>query len=159
MLHVYAIRDFFLAAYRVINILIDFITITFYIYFLQDEDNCTTCFSEGKCSPSISCIHDIICSHNINASQEAAILNCVGLRDCCHQNTVKLIWGPPGTGKTKTLGLLLFALLKMKCRTLTCAPTTSAVLEVTKRLLRLVRESLEYDTNGLGDIIDRKSVV
>jgi senataxin len=41
----------------------------------------------------------------------------------------------------------------MKCRTLTCAPTTSAVLEVTKRLLRLVRESLEYDTNGLGDII------
>lgn len=139
--------------YRVINLLIDFITITFYIYFLQDEENCTTCFSEGKRSPSNSFICDIISSYNLNNSQEAAVLSCVGLRDCYHQNTVKLIWGPPGTGKTKTVGLLLFVLLKIKCRTLTCAPTNSAVLQVTTRLLSLVRESLEYDTYGLGDII------
>lgn len=139
--------------YRVINLLTDFITITFYIYFLQDEENCTTCFSEGKCSPSNSFICDIISSYDLNNSQEAAVLSCVGLRDCYHQNTVKLIWGPPGTGKTKTVGLLLFVLLKIKCRTLTCAPTNSAVLEVTKRLLSLVRESLEYGTYGLGDII------
>ncbi|XP_065635650.1 helicase sen1 [Quercus suber] len=118
-----------------------------------DEENCTTCFSKGKCSPSNSFICDIISSHNLNNSQEAAVLSCVGLRDCYHQNTVKLIWGPPGTGKTKTVGLLLFVLLKIKCRTLTCAPTNSAVLEVTKRLLSLVRESLEYGTYGLGDII------
>ncbi|KAM4124279.1 hypothetical protein ACB094_01G218800 [Castanea mollissima] len=139
--------------YRVINLLIDFITITFYIYFLQDEENCTTCFSEGKRSPSNSFICDIISSYNPNNSQEAAVLSCVSLRDCYHQNTVKLIWGPPGTGKTKTVGLLLFVLLKIKCRTLTCAPTNSAVLEVTTRLLSLVRESLEYETYGLGDII------
>jgi senataxin len=66
---------------------------------------------------------------------------------------VKLIWGPPGTGKTKMVGLLLFSLLKLKCRTLTCAPTNIAVLEVTSRLLRLVTDSLEYKTYGLGDIV------
>ncbi|KAK9989209.1 hypothetical protein SO802_029448 [Lithocarpus litseifolius] len=118
-----------------------------------DEENCTTCFSEGKCSPSNSVICDIISSYYLNNSQEAAVLSCVGLRHCYHQNTVKLIRGPPGTGKTKTVGLLLFVLLKIKCRTLTCAPTNSAVLEVTALLLSLVRESLEYDTYGLGDII------
>ena len=74
-------------------------------------------------------------------------------RECNHQNTVKLIWGPPGTGKTKTVGVLLFSLLRMKCKTLTCAPTNTAVLEVTQRLLKNVIESLEYDTYGLGDVV------
>lgn len=66
---------------------------------------------------------------------------------------MKLIWGPPGTGKTKTVGSLLFSLLKKRCGTLTCAPTNVAVLEVTSRFLRLVMESLEFFTYGLGDII------
>ena len=66
---------------------------------------------------------------------------------------MKLIWGPPGTGKTKTVGSLLFSLLKRKCRTLTCAPTNVAVLEVTSRFLRIVIESLDYHTYGLGDIV------
>jgi len=112
-----------------------------------------TCFSKGKNSPAPSDLQDIISSYNLNGSQEAAVLSCIGMRDCNHQNPVKLIWGPPGTGKTKTVGVLLHALLKVKCRTLTCAPTNIAVLEVTTRLLRLVRESLEYDTYGLGDIV------
>lgn len=77
------------------------------------------------------------------------------MRDCYHQNSVKLIRGPPGTGKTKTVGSILFSLLKMKCRALTCAPTNIAVLEVTTRLLRLVREKQtpENDSYGLGDIV------
>ena len=90
---------------------------------------------------------------DLNDSQKDAILSCLETRKCNHQNTVKLIWGPPGTGKTKTVGSLLFCLLKMKCRTLTCAPTNTAVLEVTQRLLKNVTESLEYDTYGLGDIL------
>ena len=73
----------------------------------------------------------IISSSNLNESQEDAIVSCIGLSECQHQSTVKLIWGPPGTGKTKTGGLLLFSLLKLKCRTLTCAPTNIAVLQVT----------------------------
>ena len=94
-----------------------------------------------------------IYTSDLNDSQKDAILSCLETRKCNHQNTVKLIWGPPGTGKTKTVGSLLFCLLKMKCRTLTCAPTNTAVLEVTQRLLKNVTESLEYDTYGLGDIL------
>ncbi|KAB1211384.1 putative ATP-dependent helicase C29A10.10c [Morella rubra] len=115
------------------------------------DGNCTACFSKGKCSPVPSCLRDIICSYN--DSQKSAVLSCISMRDCSHHSTVKLIWGPPGTGKTKTVGLLLFSLLKMKCRTLTCAPTNNAVVEVTTRLLGLVKDTLEYDTYGLGDII------
>jgi DNA replication protein DnaC len=111
------------------------------------------CFSKGKNSPAPSCIHSMISSYNLNDSQEAAVLSCIGMRDCNHQNPVNLIWGPPGTGKTKTVGVLLHALLKMKCRTLTCAPTNIAVLEVTKRLLSSAKYSLGYDTYGLGDIV------
>ncbi|KAJ6752700.1 P-LOOP CONTAINING NUCLEOSIDE TRIPHOSPHATE HYDROLASES SUPERFAMILY PROTEIN [Salix koriyanagi] len=91
------------------------------------------------------------CTHCL--SEEDAIVSCIGLSECQHKSTVKLIWGPPGTGKTKTVGKLLFSLLKLKCRTLTCAPTNIAVLQVTSGLLKLVTESLEYDTYGLGDIV------
>jgi senataxin len=72
--------------------------------------------------------------------------------NCYHANT-KLIWGPPGTGKTKTVACLLFSLLKLKTRTLTCAPTNTAILQVATRLHSLVMDSLEYDTYGLGDIV------
>jgi senataxin len=129
------------------------ITDVLYIYSKQDDENCMTCFSKGKSSPAPSDLQGMINSYDLNDSQEAAVLGCIGMRDCNHQNPVKLIWGPPGTGKTKTVGVLLHALLKMKCRTLTCAPTNIAVLEVATRLLRLAKDSLEYDTYGLGDIV------
>jgi senataxin len=94
-----------------------------------------------------------ICSSDLNDSQKEAVLSCLVTRKCNHQNTVKLIWGPPGTGKTSTVGLLLFSLLRLRCRTLTCAPTNIAVLEVAQRLLKNVTKSLEYGTYGLGDVI------
>jgi len=81
------------------------------------------------------------------------VLSCIAARECSHKNTVKLIWGPPGTGKTKTASSLLFALLKRRCRTLTCAPTNVAVLELTSRFIRLAMKSLDYLTYGLGDIV------
>ncbi|XP_073152522.1 uncharacterized protein [Henckelia pumila] len=98
------------------------------------------------------------CSHSIDSmglgdSQKAAVLNCVTTTKCLHQNTVKLIWGPPGTGKTKTISVLVASLLRMKCRTLTCAPTNVAVLGVAKRLMSLLSGTLKYDTYGLGDIV------
>ncbi|KAL4593865.1 hypothetical protein ACB092_05G294900 [Castanea dentata] len=113
---------------------------------------CTT-FSERSCSTAYADTRSIICFSDLNDSQKDAVLSCLETRECKHQNTVKLIWGPPGTGKTKTVGVLLFSLLRMKCRTLTCAPTNTAVLEVTQRLLKNVTESVEYDTYGLGDIV------
>ncbi|KAL5700840.1 hypothetical protein ACHQM5_026243 [Ranunculus cassubicifolius] len=56
-------------------------------------------------------------------------------------STVRLIWGPPGTGKTKTVSTLPYNLLKMKCRTLSCAPTNVAITELAARVLKLVRET------------------
>ncbi|XP_030969310.1 helicase sen1-like isoform X3 [Quercus lobata] len=114
---------------------------------------CTSCNSENNCSTTYADVRSRICSSDLNDSQKAAVLSCLETRKCNHQNTVKLIWGPPGTGKTKTVGSLLFCLLRMKCRTLTCAPTNTAVLEVTQRLLKNVTDSPEYDTYGLGDIL------
>jgi len=74
---------------------------------------------------------------------------CLHKIHCDHKSTVELIWGPPGTGKTKTISTLLFKLLRMGCRTLTCAPTNAAITEVASRTLKLVKESFERD-NGIG---------
>jgi senataxin len=120
---------------------------------VQVGENCTVCFPREKYSVVVSSLGAVIRSFSLNNSQEEAVLNCIAARECYHKNIVKLIWGPPGTGKTKTVGSLLFALLKRNCRTLTCAPTNVAVLEVTTRFLRLVMDSFEYITYGLGDIV------
>ncbi|KAL7143772.1 hypothetical protein ABFS83_08G214400 [Erythranthe nasuta] len=117
------------------------------------EEKCTLCsFTETE-SLRVSKSRENINSFGLNDSQKAAVLNCIALTECRHENRVKLIWGPPGTGKTKTVASLLFALLKMKCRTLTCAPTNIAVVGVTRRLMSCLSGTLEYDTYGLGDII------
>jgi senataxin len=78
----------------------------------------------------------------LNESQNNAIRDCLSSIHCDHNSTVKLIWGPPGTGKTKTLGTLLYVLMKMKYRILVCAPTNVAIKEVASRVLNIVRESL-----------------
>ncbi|CAA7045964.1 unnamed protein product [Microthlaspi erraticum] len=98
---------------------------------------------------------DIIRSAKLNSSQETAIMGCIKTRNCSHKNTVKLIWGPPGTGKTKTVATLLFALLNLKCKTVVCAPTNTAIVEVTSRLLALFKEtsSSEHATYGLGSMV------
>ncbi|OIV95691.1 hypothetical protein TanjilG_01485 [Lupinus angustifolius] len=116
-------------------------------------ENCAQCFSSERYNIDVSILGAIIRSFDLNKSQEDGIVSCLAARECSHKNTVKLIWGPPGTGKTKTVGSLLFCLFKRKCQTLTCAPTNVAVLEVITRFLRLVMESLDYHTYGLGDII------
>nr|VDD53076.1 unnamed protein product [Brassica oleracea] len=45
---------------------------------------------------------DMIRSANLNSSQESAISSCLETRNIRDKTCVKLIWGPPGTGKTKT---------------------------------------------------------
>ncbi|KAK4841808.1 hypothetical protein QYF36_010824 [Acer negundo] len=96
----------------------------------------------------------------LNDSQTKAVSTCLSRMHCNHKSNVDLIWGPPGTGKTKTVSILLFNLLKvMKCRTLVCAPTNVAITEVASRVLKLVKESSEGDAGRdilscpLGDIL------
>ncbi|KAK7316642.1 hypothetical protein RJT34_00257 [Clitoria ternatea] len=95
-------------------------------------------------------------SSDLNESQSKAISACLsGL--CSHNSTIKLIWGPPGTGKTKTLATLLFGLLKMKYRILVCAPTNVAIKEVASRVLSIVRKSLSGQSGdcscSIGDML------
>ncbi|KAG5545647.1 hypothetical protein RHGRI_017957 [Rhododendron griersonianum] len=95
----------------------------------------------------------------LNESQGEAIMASLHGIKCSHKSTVELIWGPPGTGKTKTVSVLLFTLLRMNCRTLICAPTNTAINEVASRVLKLVRESSEAESEKqaffcpLGDIL------
>ncbi|CAH2071519.1 unnamed protein product, partial [Thlaspi arvense] len=100
-------------------------------------------------------VTDMIHSANLNSSQESAILSCLETRNDCGKTSVRLIWGPPGTGKTKTVATLLFALLKLRCKTVVCAPTNTAVVEVASRLLALCKESSssEHSTYGLRNIV------
>ncbi|XP_056844393.1 uncharacterized ATP-dependent helicase C29A10.10c-like isoform X2 [Raphanus sativus] len=98
---------------------------------------------------------DMIRSANLNSSQESAISSCLETRNLRDKTCVKLIWGPPGTGKTKTVATLLFALLNLGCKTVVCAPTNTAVVEVASRLMVLFNgsSSSEHSTYGLGDIV------
>ncbi|RWR84618.1 helicase sen1-like protein [Cinnamomum micranthum f. kanehirae] len=99
-------------------------------------------------------LHEELLSFGLNESQMDAVLTSLYARQCSGKHSVKLIWGPPGTGKTKTVSVLLWALLQMKCRTLTCAPTNVAVREVASRLVRLVGESCPTrDYCSLGSIL------
>ncbi|VYS61904.1 unnamed protein product [Arabidopsis thaliana] len=76
-------------------------------------------------------------------------------REIRDKTSVKLIWGPPGTGNTKTVATLLFALLTLSCKTVVCTPTNTAVVAVASRLLALFKESssTEHSTYGLGNIV------
>ncbi|KAK9106425.1 hypothetical protein Syun_022436 [Stephania yunnanensis] len=84
----------------------------------------------------------------LNESQAGAVHHCLSTTQCRHRFALELIWGPPGTGKTNTLSILLWFLLQMKCRTLACAPTNVAIKEVASRVLRLVKESVDVDLMG-----------
>lgn len=117
---------------------------------LNGIENCQNC-SRGASGMLLSLTgRSILNSQHLNESQENAVSSCVNM---CHHKATNLIWGPPGTGKTKTLACLLFRLIELKHRTLVCAPTNNAVLQVASRLHSLVNGSLGYDTYGLGDIV------
>ncbi|KAI9218866.1 AAA domain-containing protein, partial [Blastocladiella britannica] len=72
--------------------------------------------------------------HNLNQPQARAVLAAVT------SPGITLIQGPPGTGKTKTILGLVGAFLRKTKAVLVCAPSNAAVDEVTKRLLRGVKD-------------------
>ncbi|WVZ86865.1 hypothetical protein U9M48_033584 [Paspalum notatum var. saurae] len=95
----------------------------------------------------------------LNASQTDAILSCV--KAAWHDggaSKFSLVWGPLGTGKTKTISVLLLLLLKSqaktKCRVLTCAPTNTAISQVASRLLALWKQHGAAEDGGChGDLL------
>ncbi|KAL5102073.1 hypothetical protein RYX36_006400 [Vicia faba] len=117
------------------------------------EQNCPACLSGMNFSRAYSRVKALIKAQNLNKSQEDSVASCLHMNKCHHNDPIKLIWGPPGTGKTKTVASMLFCLLKLRIRTVTCAPTNTAVLAVASRLHNIAKDSLEHGSYGLGDIV------
>lgn len=92
----------------------------------------------------------------LNDSQANAILTCLATVRCHHKASIELICGPPGTGKTRTLSVMLVELLHKKCRTVTCTPKDVTTARVASYLVKLVQESSKNGFDGfcpLGDIL------
>nr|KYP39275.1 Helicase SEN1 [Cajanus cajan] len=122
----------------------------------KDEvEECCSCSSLAD-NLRYDCSYQRLLS-DLNESQKKAISACLSGLNCNHNSVVKLIWGPPGTGKTRTLATLLFALMKMKYRVLVCAPTNVAIKEVATRVVNIMKEahSKEYGDLlcSLGDLL------
>lgn len=122
---------------------------------LQDEGCHNPCGSNHH-----GCLSEDLCmeiSSSLNPSQYEAVLASLQAMQREQMSQVQLVWGPPGTGKTKTLGTLLLFLRKMNIRTLICAPTNVAITEVADRLLELITNISSRDSGEtsdcLGDIL------
>nr|GEX60003.1 UvrD-like helicase, ATP-binding domain, P-loop containing nucleoside triphosphate hydrolase [Tanacetum cinerariifolium] len=129
---------------------------------LREDDDFTVKRSCNICSTGYDSIlsqYDPYLLVNLNESQRAAITVALCKTQCCHVSTVEQIWGPPGTGKTMTVSVFLFILLQMYRRTLVCAPTDVAIIQLASCVLRLVRESCKITTASgdyfypVGDVV------
>ncbi|KAL2459870.1 uncharacterized protein Fot_54614 [Forsythia ovata] len=122
-----------------------------------DEEVCELCALQGDKQLNIKSEPTVL--SNLNESQNEAIAASILRMQCDHKPSVQLIWGPPGTGKTRTLSFMLFSLFKMSVRTLVCAPTNVAITDLASRVIKLMRESFEvgsekgFITCPLGDIL------
>lgn len=107
---------------------------------------------------SIPYLNEKLMPTSLNQSQRYAVISIISAVCCNHSNLLKLIWGPPGTGKTKTVSTTLWALRSFKFRTLMCSPTNISVVGVCHRYLQVSKDfDGNADTDGLpcslGDIV------
>jgi senataxin len=119
---------------------------------LKEMVDTSLCSQISECSARRSVDGLGLEKFNLNDSQLNAIADCVSAMEN-YLPSLKLIWGPPGTGKTKTISTILWAMLIKGLRTLTCAPTNTAVLEVASRIVRLVGETSDISGCFLNDIV------
>ncbi|XP_015697335.1 uncharacterized protein LOC102717830 isoform X2 [Oryza brachyantha] len=114
-------------------------------------------YATGHCKYCRSKTHDEIkddlCNFKLNDSQLDAVASGISASECCHNSSVGLIWGPPGTGKTTTVAVMLHMLLMKEKRILACAPTNMAVLQVASRLIELIGDFSSSRRYSFGDIV------
>ncbi|KAJ0719210.1 putative TPR and ankyrin repeat-containing protein [Helianthus annuus] len=119
------------------------------------KECCNICPFDGNFSQEF----DSDLFDKLNESQVGAIRAALSKTECCHGSFVEQIWGPPGTGKTTTVSVLLFILLQMNRRTLTCAPTNVAIVQVASCVLNLLKRSSNTRTESgeffycIGDVL------
>jgi hypothetical protein len=118
----------------------------------QDEEHRGADFDSSELGYRVSQLCE---AKNLNQSQRTAVMDVV-LGDQRPRSSVKIIEGPPGTGKTSTVVAMLLALAGRSRRALVSAPTNVAVSEVALRLLRELQtagsEMPGWRTLGIGDI-------
>ncbi|KAM7258275.1 hypothetical protein ACFE04_014016 [Oxalis oulophora] len=111
------------------------------------EKNCSLC--SERSSPSwVDEFKTAVCSE-LDDCQIVSVLSSLNKLQCEHESFVELTLGPPGTGKTRTLSVLLCTLLRTNKRTLVCAPTNVAVAELAIRVRKLVKKSLPCSLSGI----------
>lgn len=123
---------------------------------LQDDNSCGLCTMQM--GDSIQYLNGKLMQSSLNQSQRHAVIAIISAVCCKHSNLVKLIWGPAGTGKTKTVSTTLWALKSLKFRTLMCSPTNISVAGVCHRYLQAFKDFNGHaDKDGLpcslGDIV------
>ena len=50
------------------------------------------------------------------------------------ENDIKIIWGPPGTGKTQVLNAIIIMALNSNQKVHICAPSNAAIDEILSRI-------------------------
>ncbi|XP_062185855.1 uncharacterized protein LOC133889346 [Phragmites australis] len=121
------------------------------VHYPLEKDNLQKC-TKGVGSIDSMEIWTKLSTMELNNSQNDAVLNCVSAMHCNSSSSFSFIWGPPGTGKTKTISVLLWLMREINHGTLTCAPTNLAVKQVASRFLRLIKER-SFDASCLGDVL------
>ncbi|CAN6464154.1 unnamed protein product [Victoria cruziana] len=123
----------------------------------MENSLCESCSSRPEAVTGLNLLAGLE-SFGLNNSQMTAVRSAVSSIRCDHSCSIELIWGPPGTGKTKTLCSILCAALSMKCKTVICAPTNIAIREIVTRTIHLVKSSRkerkgQHESFTVGDMV------
>jgi hypothetical protein len=127
-------------------------------------DNALALF--GKRAPTIAPRELLLDHASLNRSQRAAV-------QLCSDSSLAFVWGPPGTGKTVTLGHIVAELLARGSRILITSMTNAAVDQALAKLveipaaagyfergeiIRIGQSAAETHGAGLREVVERVNV-